>query len=582
MALEGRDLPEGDGSGERLSGRLELTWTNKDLRLLAHEDGSYEWLPPSDYRIAEVRLLSTVGEVGEVGPEEQRAEDNLLIRGDALNALTSLAKLPEFADGLTGEVKLVYIDPPFNTGQAFTHYDDALEHSVWLTMMRDRLIQAKRLLREDGSIWVHLDDTEQAYCRVMMDEIFGRENFVATVVWESAQGGRGDTDIAPTHDYLLVYAREASMWAKVRNPLERTTTQMSRFKNPDDDPRGPWRQGDDGTAKSGGAASRFPITLPSGRVARPKEGRFWAFSKETFEKARAEGRVWFGKKGDSLPIIKRYLSEVQTGVAPKTWWPASEVGSNQEAKRDHLNKLLPEVEPFATPKPERLIERIVHIATNPGDVVLDYFLGSGTTAAVAQKMGRRWMGVEWSADTLDRFAIPRLTKVIRGEDGGGITEATGWNGGGGFRILDVAPSMFVEDRGVVVLADWATNSKLAEATAAQLGYQYEAEPPFSGRKGRTRLAVIDGLVSEEVVRLLAGALGGDERALVSGTAIDPQAGQVLRELRAGSSVRKIPGSILAEYQQARWAPALDGNGQREISPSDDTEVEEVEPAENGS
>jgi adenine-specific DNA-methyltransferase len=545
----------GGGSEQSYSGRLELTWTNKDQRLLAHEDGSYEWLPSSDYRVAEVRLLDNAGVVGKSRADRSRAKDNLLIRGDALNALTSLAELPEFSRELVGKVKLAYLDPPFNTQQSFLQYDDALEHSVWLTMMRDRLVQIAKLLAPDGSVWVHCDDSEQAYLKVVMDELFGRQNFVACVVWESAQGGRG-TDIGATHDYLLVYAREKEIWGKVRNLLPRNATQSQRFKNPDSDPRGPWRQGDDGTAKSGSDKSRWPITLPSGRAVRPKEGRYWAFSKDTFEKARSEGRVWFGKNGDSMPIIKRYLSEVQKGVAPKTWWPAAEVGSNQEAKRDHLNKLLPDVAPFETPKPERLLARILHIGSDPGDTVIDCFVGSGTTAAAAHKMGRRWIGVERNAETLDKYAIPRLTKVIDGDDPMGITDQAGWQGGGGFRILDVAPSMFGADGGVVVLADWATNGKLAEATAAQLGFEFESDPPFTGRKGRTRLAVIDGLISTDVVQLIASTLGEDERAVVCGTAVDPAAGKVLREARAGSSVRKIPASILDEYRQVRWTPKV--------------------------
>ncbi len=375
----------GGGPVTTYDGRLELTWTNKHLRLLAHEDGSYEWVPPSDYRVAEVRLLHDVTTVGDVG--KSRAADNLLIRGDALNALTSLGRLPEFANQYLGKVKLAYIDPPFNTQQSFLQYDDALEHSVWLTMMRDRVLQIVDLLSTDGSIWVHCDDSEQAYLKVSLDEIFGRDNFVACIVWESAQGGRGDTDIAATHNYILVYAKSHKAWSSIRNLIARDETQLGRFKNPDNDPRGPWRQGDDGTAKSGGESSRFPITLPSGRIVRPREGRYWAFAESTFERARAEGRVWFGRDGDSLPLIKRYLSDVKDGVPPKTWWPAVGAGSNQEAKRDHLRKLLPDAPPFDTPKPERLLQRIIHIGSNPGDIILDCFLGSGTTACSSAQDG---------------------------------------------------------------------------------------------------------------------------------------------------------------------------------------------------
>jgi len=199
--------------------------------------------------------------------------------------------------------------------------------------------------------------------------------------------------------------------------------------------------------------------------------------------------------------------------------------------------------------------QIIHIGTNPGDIVLDCFLGSGTTAAVAHKMGRRWVGVERSAETVETYAVPRLTKVVQGDDPGGVTALTGWEGGGGFRVLDVAPSMFIEEGGQVFLSEWATNGKLAEATAAQLRFDHATDPPFCGRRGRTRLAVVDGLVNEAVVRLLVSALGEDERLVACGTALDPAARDTLRQLRPGSTARKIPSSILQEYRMARrWAP----------------------------
>lgn len=530
-------------------GRLELTWTNKHLSLLAHEDGSYEWLDPSDYRVAEVRLLHDVSTVGIVG--RKRAADNLLIRGDALNALTSLARLPEFASEYLGKVKLAYLDPPFNTGQAFEHYDDALEHSVWLTMMRDRLAQVWTLLREDGSVWVHLDDSEAAYCRVVLDELFGRENFVATIVWEKDQGRRNDTDVSTVHDYILVFAKNHQEWKKIRRLLPRSADQIKRYRNPDNDPRGPWLQGADSTAKSGGEKNRFEVQSPSGRSTQPPKGVYWRFSPETFAAALAEGRVYFGSDGDGMPIIKRYLTDVQDGVVPRTWWPAAEVGSNMSAKRDHLRKMLPDVEPFATPKPEGLLNRILQVASDAGDIVLDCFAGSATTAAVAQKMGRRWVAVERSAKTVETYALPRLRKVVENDDRRGITELVGWEGGGGFRVLDVAQSMFEADRGLVFLADWMTNGTLAEATAAQLGFEYETDPPFAGRKGRSRLAVVDGVVNEAVVRLIVSALPDSQRVVICGTGIDTDARPILRELRPGSTLRKIPAALLHEYRSTR-------------------------------
>lgn len=421
--------------------------------------------------------------------------------------------------------------------------------------------------------------------RCVLDEIFGSSNFVATIVWEKAPGSKGDTDISESHDYILVFAADASRWKLERNLIPRTDEQLTRYANPDNDPRGAWRQGADGTAKSGNDSLRYPITLPSGRVVTPPKGNFWRFTRETFETARMEGRVWFGRKGDGLPVIKTYLAELKDGVVPRTWWPAAEVGSNQEARRDHLRRLLPDVEPFATPKPERLLHRVIHIGSNPGEIVLDPFVGSGTTAAVALKMGRRWVGVEREGATLEKYAIPRLTKVVRGEDAGGVTALTGWNGGGGFRTLKVAPSMFEADGGLVFLADSMTSGRLAEATAAQLGFAHEPIPPFSGTKGRARLAVIDGLVNEDVVRILVSALGYRERVVICGTAIDPDARAVLRELRPGSNLRKIPAALLAEYRTTQElelgliAPdvaQVEGNGTSRAEPMAAVEVAAVD------
>jgi adenine-specific DNA-methyltransferase len=354
--------------------KLELTWVGKENR------------PRLEPRILLEDPEKSYHAAHRVG--DQDIFDNRLILGDNLLALKALEQ--EFA----GKVKCIFIDPPYNTGNAFEHYDDGLEHSIWLSLMRDRLEIIRRLLSDDGSLWITIDDNESHYLKVVCDEIFGRLNFVATCVWEKDKGGRGDADISLSHDNILVYSKERNIWSKSRNLLPRTETQLGRFRNPDNDPRGPWRQGDDGTAKSGTEKQRFPVTLPSGRAVTPPPGRYWAFSQETLERARADGRAYFGNDGDRLPIIKRYISEVREGVAPRTWWSADEVGTNQQAKRDHLNKLLPEIEPFATPKPEGLLKRIIQIASNPGDLVLDSFAGSGTTGAVAHKMGRRWIMVE--------------------------------------------------------------------------------------------------------------------------------------------------------------------------------------------
>lgn len=642
-------------------GRLELTWTNKHLRLLAHEDGSYEWLDPSDYRVAEVRLLHDVDAVGEIG--KRRAADNLLIRGDALHALTSLTKLPEFAQELVGKVKLAYIDPPFNTGQAFEHYDDALEHSVWLTMMRDRLQQLHALLADKGSVWVHLDDVEVHRCRAILDEVFGPENFAGCVVWEKADSARNDAKgLSTDQDYILVYAKDKDHWRP--NRTARTAKLNSIYSSPDGDDA-PWF--DDNPTAPGAKSHQgmvYAIQSPfTGALQYPARGRCWFGEQErlltaltewapyerrdiddTAERARRCGvteddvrrhvpalmlvgplnqaraaaknryergnwpEVIFRSGGQGGIGRKRYQPE--TGMAPRTLWLSSEVGHNRTAKAE-IKTLFPREIPFSTPKPERLLQRIIRIATNPGDIVMDCFGGSGTTAAVAHKEGRRWVTVEQSPDTVARIAVPRLRKVVAGQDLGGITTVeiptgeglpegvkvgeakaaakvldalskaealrgvdgldeetvkaltrvlwaadkttseTVWVGGGSFRVLEVAPSMFEADQGLVFLADGMTNSHLAEVTAAQLGFEYQSEAPFAGRKGRSRLAVVDGVVNSSVVELVVQALPENERVVICGTGIDPDARPVLRSLRPGSTLRKIPAALLSEYRSAR-------------------------------
>jgi adenine-specific DNA-methyltransferase len=528
-------------------GRLELTWTNKHLRLLAHEDGSYQWVSPSDYRVSEVRLLHDITSVGQVG--KSRAGDNLLIRGDALNALTSLAQLPEFAEEYLGKIKLAYCDPPFNTQQSFLQYDDALEHSVWLTMIRDRLVKIRDLLSMDGSLWLHLDDSEMHRARCVLDEVFGPEHFVASVIWHRTKAPKNSAvHLSMDHDYLIGYAKDGTVWRS--NLLPRTESMDSKFKNPDSDPRGDWFP-DNLSARNYYSKGTYSIVCPSGRViAGPPKGRFWRFSEERFKELDADGRIWWGVAGDKSPTYKLFLREVRDGRVASSVWPPEEVGYVRNGKQE-IKALFPEVDPFATPKPEALMQRVITVASKPGDVVLDPFAGSGTTLAVAQKMGRRWVGVEREAATIDTFALPRLRKVVSGDDPGGVTELTGWAGGGGFRVLDVAPSMFEAEGGLVFLADWMTNGALAEATAAQLGFEYEQDPPFAGRKGRTRLAVVDGVVNESVVRLIVSALPERERVVVCGTGIDTDARPVLRELRPGSTLRKIPAALLDEYRSAR-------------------------------
>jgi adenine-specific DNA-methyltransferase len=595
------------------SGRLELTWTNKDKTLLAHEDGRYEWVDPADYRVAEVRLLhdvTTVGSTSELG----RAADNLLVRGDALHALHTLNRTPEFAKEYVGKVRLCYIDPPFNTGQTFDHYDDNLEHSVWLTMLRDRLVQIRPLLAEDGSVWVHLDDAETHRCRSVLDEVMGTENFVAEVVWRAADSSNNDAkQFSLDHNTILVYSRQPG-WRSI--PLVRGAENNAHYSNPDDDPRGEWFPGNV-SSPNPRENLRFLIDESFGWTGTPisPPANGWRWQPSTLREKLSSGEIVLVEQEPGRPrlIRKTYLAD-QGGLAPSTLWGDIEVtGHNRQAKYE-LKKLFPDVttsELFKTPKPERLLHRVMQVATQAGDIVLDCFAGSGTTAAVAHKLGRRWVTIEWSADVLATFTLPRLHKVVCGEDPGGVTSIetptgeglpdgiktgearaaaktieamskagaldglealdpealsslsralraadkttteTIWSGGGGFRVLEVGPSMFAEVDGRVYLADWATNGALAEAIAAQYGYANEPDPPFAGRKGRTRLAVVDGLVNEGVVRLLVDSLPPGERVAICGTAVDPGARTILKELRPGSTMRKVPAALLDEYRQSR-------------------------------
>lgn len=507
--------------------RLELTWIGKEKRprlepriLLEDPELSYH----AKRRVTDNDIF-----------------DNILIHGDNLLALKALEQ------DFTGKIKCIFIDPPYNTGNAFAHYDDGLEHSLWLSLIRDRIELLHCLLREDGSLWITIDDNECHYLKVLCDEIFGRMNFVSSFAWEKDKGRRGDTDISSAHDHVLLYAKDREIWRKHSNLLPRTEVHNSRYRNPDNDHRGPWLQGDNGTAKSGSDSLRYEISLPSGRVVVPPKGNFWRFSETTFEKARAEGRVWFGRKGDSLPVIKRYLTNVQDGVVPRTWWPAEEAGSNQSAKRDHLRKLFPDIEPFATPKPEQLLHRILTIATNKGDWVLDSFSGSGTTGAVAHKMKRRWIMIELG-DHCYSHLLPRLQKVLNGQDPMGITDDVGWKGGGGFRFYRLAPSLLQKDE----WGNWVVNKKykpemLAEAVCKLEGFTYAPDPEVFWIHGKSTetdfIYVTTQNLSRAQLRFISEQVGANRTLLICCSAF-----RAKRDEFANLTVKKIPQAVLSRCE----------------------------------
>lgn len=507
--------------------KLELTWIGKENH------------PKLEPRI----LLEDIEKSYHVAKRVSKKDvfDNSLIFGDNLLALKALEQ--EYS----GKVKCVFIDPPYNTGSAFEHYDDGIEHSIWLGLIRDRIIILKNLLSEDGSLWITIDDNECHYLKIVCDEIFGRKSYITSVVWEKDKGRRSDAIISSAHDYILIYSKNIVLWGRTRNLLERTEEQIARYRNTDNDSRGPWLQGDNGTAKSSSEGSRFEIVLPSGRVVVPPPSRGWAFSKANFENARLEGRVYFGNDGNGMPIIKRYLSEVQVGVVPRTWWTADESGHNQEAKRDHLNKLLPDIEPFATPKPERLLQRIIHIATNPGDLVLDSFAGSGTTGAVAHKMGRRWIMIELG-EHCHTHIIPRLKKVIDGEDSGGITEAVGWKGGGGFRYYKLAPSLLQKDK----WGNWIINKEyrpemLAEAVCKLEGFTYEPSDSVYWIHGHSTetdyIYITTQILTREQIQLISDEVGDKRTLLIMCSAFKGNTADI-----PNLTIKKIPNTVLTKCE----------------------------------
>ena len=347
-------------------------------------------------------------------------DDNLVIKGNNLIALHSLKKR------YAGKVKLIYLDPPYNTTKDFD-YNDKFTHATWLTFMKSRLEIAWDLLAEDGTIWISIDDNESHYLKVLADTVFGRENFLNEVIWQRAYAPVNlKKTFSRSHDYIQVYAKNNSS-NKELNRLPRSAEANSRYKNPDNDSRGLWKSGD----LSVGPAVKsniYEITTPSGRKVLPPNGYSWRLSKDRLKEFIDDNRIWFGKDGDNVPSIKRFLSEVG-GVVAQTLWTYQEVGHNQDAKKE-IKTLFEGQALFGTPKPEKLLQRILTLGSNKNDLVLDFFMGSATTQAVAMKMGRRFIGIE-QMDYINTVSVPRLQKVIEGEQGG-ISKDVNWQGGGSF------------------------------------------------------------------------------------------------------------------------------------------------------
>ena len=441
------------------------------------------WIGKGDEPVVEPRILLHDASKDYGDP----AADNMLIHGDNLLALKALEQ--EFA----GRVKCIYIDPPYNTGSAFEHYNDNLEHSTWLSLMVPRLRILRNLLSEDGSIWISIDDDEGHYLKVLCDEIFGRDNFCSTLIWEKKYAPQNDAKwFSDNHDFILVYAKHKLTWRP--NLLERTEEQNSIYKNPDNDPRGSWAS-DNLSVRTYNANCDYPITTPGGKVFNPPQGRCWSVSRERLEELIADNRMWFGTDGNNSPRMKRFLSEVKQGTVSKTIWFRTMVGDNQDSKREVRSFNSESV--FATPKPERLIERVLTLGSNYGDLVLDSFLGSGTTAAVAHKMGRRWIGVE-IGDHAVTHCVPRLQKVVDGEQGG-ISKAVNWQGGGGFRFARLGDTVF-DELGQI-------NPAIRFPALAAHVWFSETGEPYRGKADSALLGVHDGTA----YYLLYNGILGDKR-----------------------------------------------------------------------
>ena len=520
--------------------KLELTWVGKEER------------PRLEPRILVEDSRLSYGD---------SKVTNMVIQGDNLLALKALEQ--DFA----GKIKCIFIDPPYNTGSAFTHYDNGLEHSIWLSMMRDRLVILRNLLTQDGSLWITIDDNEAHYLKVLCDETFGRNNFVANVIWQKKSSPQSNAVwLSDSHDHVLVFAREKEIWRP--NKLPRTEKQNSIYKHSDEYDgvdekgasygRGPWFPGDftislasgqrgKQFAKTGESSNIYEITTPSGRKVLPANGRAWAYTQESYKKLLADNRVTFGQNGSNKPCIKRFLSEIEmNGIVPMTVWHYSEVGENRVAAQE-VKEFNP-TDPFTTPKPERLLYRILTIASGPGDWILDSFAGSGTTGAVAQKMGRPWVMVELGEHCRTHI-IPRLRSVIDGTDHGGISGDVEWKGGGGFKFYTLAETLLVQDKDlssqkkpVYVINPKYDATMLLRAVCKIENYRYRKNGHWHGASSEHHfLYVTTNLLDQKVLNALYRDLSEDDALLVYCT-------RRVSGLKVPENIeiKKIPRDLLAK------------------------------------
>ncbi|PWI52072.1 site-specific DNA-methyltransferase [Rhizobium phaseoli] len=516
--------------------RLELTWIGKEER------------PRLEPRI----LVEDVSLSYHAKMRHSDADvfDNFLIQGDNLLALEALRS------GFSERIQCIYADPPFNTGQAFEQYDDGIEHSLWLSLLRDRIVLFHALLRGDGLLWLHLDDVEVHRARLILDEIFGAKNFVGNVIWEKSDSPRMDAlFFSVRHDHILVYAKNIEQ-AKFKR-LAQEEGAAAHYNKVADDGRQyylkPLRaMGGQGETREARPNLYFAMRAPDGSEVYPKRqdgsDGAWRWSKNKIE-ADADRIEWVSGRNGWVPYYRIY-AEPSATRPPETIWPHQEVGSNRTSKAE-AKACVPDQPPFATPKPERLMERILNISTDPGDIVLDSFAGSGTTGAVAHKLNRRWIMVELGDHAVTHVA-PRLRKVIDGSDPGGISSMVEWKGGGGFRFFRLAPSLLKKDRfGNWVISDHYNAPMLAEALCKHLGFTYapSQDPAEYWRHGHSTetdfIYVTTQSLTYDALKKLSEEVGPKRTLLVCCKAFNAE-----EDSFSNLTVNKIPHSILAKCE---WA-----------------------------
>ena len=405
--------------------------------------------------------------------------------------------------------------------------------------MKPRIEIIHSLLKDDGSLWISIDDDEQAYLKILCDEIFGRNNFVNNIIWQKKFSPQNDAKwLSDNHDFIMVYAKNKDKWKP--NLLPRTDSMNDRYSNPDNDPRGPWTSSDL-SVRTYSKTGDYPIVTPSGRVVNPSASRCWGVSKDVFEELVKDNRIWFGVKGNNIPRRKTFLSEVQDGVVPTTVWSFEEVGSNQDAKKE-VKKINPST-PFQTPKPEKLIEKILNISTNEGDIVLDSFLGSGTTIAVANKMKRQWIGVE-IGEHVYTDCKKRIDMVINGEKGG-ISEKIGWQGGGSYKFYELAPTLInIDPFGEPIINKSYNADMLAAAVALHEGCKYTPDKDMFWKQAKASensyLFVTTRCVTSEFLDTIHVTMTEDEFLVIACKSFVAGADRMYSNIK----VKKIPQMLL--------------------------------------